>query len=68
MPRAAGQVSPAAAARYGPVFHALLNRGVALAPSAYEVGFLSLAHDEGHFERLATALAAAFYQAPPPSA
>ena len=26
------------------IFHALLNRGVYLAPSGYEVGFLSLAH------------------------
>ncbi len=64
MPRAAEQVSPAAGARYSPVFHALLNRGVALAPSAYEVGFLSLAHDQGHFDRLATALAAALTLTP----
>lgn len=31
--------------RYKPFFHALLKRGVYLAPSGYEVGFLSLAHD-----------------------
>ncbi len=68
MPRAAEQVSPAAGARYGPVFHALLDRGVALAPSAYEVGFLSLAHDQGHVDQLATALAAALTLAPQPPA
>jgi glutamate-1-semialdehyde 2,1-aminomutase len=30
---------------YKPFFHALLKRGVYLAPSGYEVGFLSLAHE-----------------------
>ena len=30
--------------RYGKFFHALLDRGVYLAPSQFEVGFLSLAH------------------------
>jgi len=30
---------------YKPFFHALLKRGIYLAPSGYEVGFLSLAHD-----------------------
>ncbi len=31
---------------YSKVFHALLDRGVYLAPSAYEVGFLSTAHTD----------------------
>ena len=31
---------------YGKLFHALLKRGIYLAPSGYEVGFLSLAHSE----------------------
>ena len=31
--------------RFGRVFHALLQRGVYVAPSAYEAGFLSAAHD-----------------------
>ena len=31
--------------KYKAFFHALLKRGVYLAPSGYEVGFLSLAHD-----------------------
>lgn len=30
---------------YKPLFHSLLKRGIYLAPSGYEVGFLSLAHD-----------------------
>ena len=36
--------------------HGLLERGIALAPSAYEVGFLSVAHTPEHIDRLATAL------------
>ena len=32
--------------RYPKVFHALLERGVALAPGAYEALFPSLAHDD----------------------
>jgi glutamate-1-semialdehyde 2,1-aminomutase len=33
-------------ARYGRVYHALLERGVYLAPSQFEAGFLSTAHTE----------------------
>ena len=55
-PRRADAIDPAAAERYRGLFHGLLARGVALAPSAYEVGFLSLAHDAGHIERFAVAL------------
>ena len=32
------------AGAYGRFFHAMLVRGVSLAPSAYEVGFVSTAH------------------------
>jgi glutamate-1-semialdehyde 2,1-aminomutase len=31
---------------YGRFFHEMLDRGVYLAPSQFEAGFLSLAHDE----------------------
>jgi glutamate-1-semialdehyde 2,1-aminomutase len=55
-PRRADAIEPAAATRYRELFHGLLSRGVALAPSAFEVGFLSLAHEEEHVERLAHAL------------
>jgi len=47
------------AAPFGPVFHRLLDGGIYLAPSAFEVGFLSAAHDSSHVERLATQLRAA---------
>jgi rubrerythrin len=42
-PRAAEAIDPRAAERHARVFHHLLEHGVALAPSAFEVGFLSLA-------------------------
>ena len=62
-PRAAEQISGTAAARYRPLFHALLERGIALAPSAYEAGFLSLAHTSAHLARLCDALGDAFASA-----
>lgn len=40
-------------------FHALLERGIYLAPSAFEVGFLSAAHSAAHIDALAAALGAA---------
>jgi glutamate-1-semialdehyde 2,1-aminomutase len=55
-PRSAEAIDPAAADRYRPVFHALLESGIALAPSAFEAGFLSLAHTRAHLERLRDAL------------
>ena len=45
-PRRADQISPSCAEPYAKFFHACLQRGVHLAPSAYEVGFLSTAHTE----------------------
>ena len=57
-PRSAEAVSPAAGERYRPLFHALLERGISLAPSAYEVGFLSTAHTPQDISRLATAVGA----------
>jgi glutamate-1-semialdehyde 2,1-aminomutase len=56
-PRRADALDPATPARYRELFHGLLARGIALAPSAYEVGFLSLAHAEADLDRLANALA-----------
>ncbi|HSN14747.1 MAG TPA: aminotransferase class III-fold pyridoxal phosphate-dependent enzyme, partial [Anaeromyxobacteraceae bacterium] len=35
---------------YAPFFHAMLARGVALAPGAYEILFTSLAHGEGELD------------------
>ena len=59
LPRAASEIDAQAADTYSSVFGRLLDQGIALAPSAYEVGFLSLAHTEEDIGRLADALAVA---------
>jgi glutamate-1-semialdehyde 2,1-aminomutase len=48
-----------AAASFAPLFHTLLERGIYLSPSAFEVGFLSAAHTEAHIDRLVEELQAA---------
>jgi glutamate-1-semialdehyde 2,1-aminomutase len=55
--RRAGTLSPAAATRFKRLFHAMLERGIYIAPSAYEVTFVSLAHCEDDLQRFAAALA-----------
>jgi len=45
-PLTAEAIAPEAAGRYAKLHGALLDRGVYLAPSAYEVVFVSTAHDE----------------------
>ena len=42
------------------LFHFLLDRGFYLAPSGFEVGFLSTAHDRSMNEELADAVGEAF--------
>jgi glutamate-1-semialdehyde 2,1-aminomutase len=39
--------------RFTPLFHSLLDQGIYLAPSAFEVGFLSTAHTGSHIDALA---------------
>ena len=46
--------------RYGKFFWELMNRGVYLAPSAFEVGFISAAHQESDLEFAASAIDEAF--------
>jgi glutamate-1-semialdehyde 2,1-aminomutase len=55
-PRTAESMSPQAVQRYGKLFHAMLDRGVYLPPSAYEGCFLSLAHTDADIEQLTRAL------------
>ncbi|MAE76700.1 MAG: aspartate aminotransferase family protein [Planctomycetes bacterium] len=45
-----------AADRYRDLFHGCLERGIYLAPSAFEVGFLSTSHTEAHVDELARVL------------
>jgi glutamate-1-semialdehyde 2,1-aminomutase len=49
-----------AKASFAAPFHALLAGGIYLAPSAFEVGFLSAAHTEAQVDELAAALRAQF--------
>jgi glutamate-1-semialdehyde 2,1-aminomutase len=55
-PRSAEALEQRAAGVYARVFHSLLDQGIALAPSAFEIGFLSLAHTRRDIDRLAEGL------------
>jgi glutamate-1-semialdehyde 2,1-aminomutase len=56
VPKTYAQVMAADKARFNAFFHAMLERGVYLAPSAYEAGFVSSAHDD---DAIAATIAAA---------
>ena len=56
-PRSAEALDQSATGVYAQVFHSLLDQGVALAPSAFEIAFLSLAHTRGDIDRFADRLA-----------
>jgi glutamate-1-semialdehyde 2,1-aminomutase len=46
VPRSFAQVMRCDKERFNRFFHAMLDRGVYLAPSAFEAGFVSIQHDE----------------------
>ena len=46
VPQTYAQIMATDKTRFNAFFHAMLDRGVYLAPSAYEAGFVSAAHDE----------------------
>lgn len=54
--RSPDQFSPEMASQFQSLFHACLKRGVYLTPSAFEVGFLSLAHTEEILEKASQAI------------
>ncbi len=56
-PRSAEAIDGAAGARFAPLFQALLDKGIYIAPSAYEVGFLNAAHTEADIDIFVAALA-----------
>jgi glutamate-1-semialdehyde 2,1-aminomutase len=58
-PRSAEALDANAAPLYAQIFHSLLDAGIALAPSAFEIAFLSLAHTRRDVDRLADGLRAA---------
>jgi glutamate-1-semialdehyde 2,1-aminomutase len=55
-PRTAAALTEREAARFGALFHAMLERGIYLPPSAYEACFLSLAHTGADLQHLAQGL------------
>jgi len=50
--------------RFNAFFHAMLDRGVYLAPSAYEAGFVSAAHDDSVIDATVAAARSAFAALP----
>ena len=56
-PRSAEAIDGAAGARFAPLFQALLDKGIYIAPSAYEIGFLNAAHTEADIDTFVAALA-----------
>ena len=58
-PRSFGAIPDGGAERFGRFFHELLKRGVMIAPSAYEVGFLNLSLTEADLDVAAEAFDAA---------
>jgi glutamate-1-semialdehyde 2,1-aminomutase len=59
VPRASHTFDDTIAERFRGIFHRLLADGVYYPPSAYEAGFLSLAHTEADLDRFAATVAAA---------
>ena len=59
-PRTYAQVMAMDKARFNAFFHAMLARGVYLAPSAFEAGFVSAAHDDAVIDATLAAAAEAF--------
>jgi glutamate-1-semialdehyde 2,1-aminomutase len=55
-PRAWSTIDPQSAKRYAALHRRMLDQGIWLAPSAYEVAFVSLAHTDEHIARAAQAL------------
>jgi glutamate-1-semialdehyde 2,1-aminomutase len=55
-PRTTAAINARSAEIYAHVFHSLLDEGIALAPSPFEVCFLSLAHTHIDIDRLADSL------------
>ena len=56
--RSPARCPPGCAQRYAAIYHPLLARGIYLAPSGFEVGFLSAAHRSADIAALASAISA----------
>lgn len=55
-PASPEQIHSKSVASYAQLFHHFLNKGLYIAPSAYEVGFLTLSHTREHLDRMAEAI------------
>ena len=60
LPQALSAVSQSNIARFNLFFHAMLDEGVYLAPSAYEAGFVSACHDDAVLDETLSAARVAF--------
>ncbi len=60
VPASYAQVMKGDKARFNAFFHAMLDRGVYLAPSAYEAGFVSVAHDDATIDATLKAASESF--------
>jgi glutamate-1-semialdehyde 2,1-aminomutase len=59
-PRSFAEVMQCDRERFNKFFHAMLERGVYLAPSAYEAGFVSAAHGDAEVDATLAAAREAF--------
>ena len=60
VPTSFAEVSASNRDRFNKFFHAMLDAGVYLAPSAYEAGFVSVTHDDAVIEATKVAIDKAF--------
>jgi glutamate-1-semialdehyde 2,1-aminomutase len=60
LPQNYGQVMKSDSTKFGRLFHALLDRGIYIAPALYEAGFVSSAHSEGDIAATVEAAREAF--------
>ncbi|MEP7085413.1 MAG: glutamate-1-semialdehyde 2,1-aminomutase [Betaproteobacteria bacterium] len=60
VPKSYAEVTQCDVQRFGRFFHHMLDAGIYLAPSAFEAGFVSAAHDSADIEATIAAASAAF--------
>jgi glutamate-1-semialdehyde 2,1-aminomutase len=60
IPTSFAQVTQGDTKRFNAFFHAMLDAGVYFAPSAYEAGFVSIAHDDAVIDATLDAARGAF--------
>ncbi len=65
VPTSFAQVTKATAKRFNAFFHKMLDAGVYFAPSAYEAGFVSIAHDDAIIDATLDAARGAFARSRP---